>query len=124
MFDRIRRAIICLTTSDDAEKRNKLDEVNLRRVMIEAEAFERRAIRDDMRARLELLHEWIREYDNIEKYLKDHRRKQKEERKRAAKAQAAQEKNSSESFPYVLFNMVPANQRRLVGGQASIDPGN
>ncbi|KAF5537502.1 hypothetical protein FNAPI_11391 [Fusarium napiforme] len=121
MFDRIRGAIICLTTSGDTEIRNKLDEVTFRR----AEKLERREILDAMGARhLERLHERIREYDNTEKYLKDQHRKQKEERKKAAKAQAAQKKNSSESSLYGLFNMVPAGRRRLVSGQASIDPGN
>ncbi|KAF5617285.1 uncharacterized protein FTJAE_12707 [Fusarium tjaetaba] len=121
MFDRIRGAIICLTSSDDTEIRNKLDEVTFRR----AGKVERREILDAMGARRrERLHERIREYDNNEKYLREQHRKQKEERKKAAKAQAAQKKNSSESFPYGPFKMVPAGRRRLVGGQASIEPGN
>lgn len=42
MFDRIRRAIICLTTSDDIEVRNKLDGVTVRRATKEGFKVERR----------------------------------------------------------------------------------
>lgn len=42
MFDRIRRAIICLTTSDDIEVRNKLDGVTVRRAIKEGFKVERR----------------------------------------------------------------------------------
>lgn len=42
MFDRIRRAIICLTTSDDTEIRNKLDRVTVRRAIKERFKVERR----------------------------------------------------------------------------------
>lgn len=42
MFDRIRRAIICLTTSDDIEIRNKLDGVTVRRAIKERFKVERR----------------------------------------------------------------------------------
>ncbi|KAF5583471.1 hypothetical protein FPANT_8156 [Fusarium pseudoanthophilum] len=122
MFDRIRRAMICLTTSDDTEIRDKLDEVKYRRAMKEAEIHVRRAIRHEMIIRMEIEHYRMREYNMTAKDLQDQKWKQKQERKKAAKAQASQEKLRlrSEYCPYGM----PASRRRPVGGQASIDPGN
>ncbi|KAF5576383.1 hypothetical protein FPCIR_12642 [Fusarium pseudocircinatum] len=118
MFDRIRRAIICLTTSDDWEIRNKLDEVKFRREVIEEDILEGRSILAEMIARkkLELQRRW--EYNKAKRDLKDRNRKQKDERKRAAKVQASQKKPRSEGCPY---GMMPSSKRRPVAAkQASI----
>ncbi|KAF5684627.1 hypothetical protein FDENT_6632 [Fusarium denticulatum] len=118
MFDRIRRAIICLTTSDDMEIRNKLDEVKFRREVIEADILEGRSILDEMIARKKLQYERRQEYNKAKKYLKDQHRKQKDERKKASKTQASQKKLFPEGCPY---NMVPSSKRRPVAAkQASI----
>ncbi|KAF5965785.1 hypothetical protein FBULB1_12045 [Fusarium bulbicola] len=54
MFDRIRRAMICLTTSEEMDIRKKLDEVMVRRAIKEALKKQKRHMAEEEKARRKL----------------------------------------------------------------------
>lgn len=70
MFDRIRRAIICLTTSDDIEIRNKLDGVTVRRAIKERFKVERRYEIREEKAKRRFMKQRHRQHNAASKFLK------------------------------------------------------